>query len=342
MKALLYIIISLVLITGCKTEPKPEKSSEPVKVKLIPVSRETISIPIHSSGTIISNEELKLSFKIGGIVSKIPVKEGDRVKKGDLLASLNLAEIQAKVKQAENAYEKTKRDNERASNLYKDSVATLEQLQNSITAVNVTKADLDIAIFNLEYSRILAPEDGVILKQVVNENELIAPGYPVFLFGTKGAGWKIKAGVTDRDIVRINIGDSAKIVVDAYPTETFTGIVNQVGEFSDPLTGTYRIELSIMNNGQKLASGFIADVEISPSEKKPFFLVPIESIIGAEGNSAYVFVVTNEGHAKKIHVEVGSIFGGRVIVTNGLDSISEIVSEGVAYLKDGDRVSIIK
>ena len=342
MKALLYIFIPLVLYTGCKTEQKPEITSEPVKVKVTSVSRQTISIPIHSSGTIISNEELKLSFKIGGIVSKIPVKEGDRVKKGELLASLNLAEIEAKVKQAENAYEKTKRDNERATNLYKDSVATLEQLQNSITAVNVTKADLDIAIFNLEYSRILAPEDGIVLKQVVNENELIAPGYPVFLFGTKGAGWKIKAGVTDRDIVRISIGDSAKIVVDAYPTETFTGIVNQVGEFSDPLTGTYRIELSIINNGQKLASGFIADVEISPSAKKLYSLVPIESIIGADGNSAYVFIVTTEGYAKKIHVGVGSIFGGRVIVTNGLESISEIVSEGVAYLKDGDKVNIIK
>lgn len=342
MKALLYIIISLVLITGCKTEQKPEISSEPVKVKLVHVSRENISIPIHSSGTIISNEELKLSFKIGGIVSKIPVKEGDRVKKGELLASLNLAEIEAKVKQAENVYEKTKRDNERANNLYKDSVATLEQLQNSITAVNVTKADLDIAIFNLEYSRILAPEDGTVLKQVVNENELIAPGYPVFLFGTKGAGWKIKAGVTDRDIVRINIGDSAKVVVDAYPTETFTGIVNQVGEFSDPLTGTYRVELSIENKGQRLASGFIADVEISPSSKKLFSLVPIQSIIGADGNSAYVFVVTNEGRAKKLPIVVGSIYGGNVIVSAGLESISEIVSEGVAYLKDGDVVTIIK
>lgn len=342
MKALLYLIFTFTLIMGCSSEQKPEIRSEPVKIKLTSVSRQSISIPIHSSGTIISNEELKLSFKIGGVVSKIPVKEGDRVRKGDLLASLNLAEIEAKVKQAENAYEKTKRDNERASNLYRDSVATLEQLQNSITAVNVSKADLDIANFNLEYSRILAPEDGVVLKQVVNENELIAPGYPVFLFGTKGSGWKIKAGVTDRDIVRINIGDSAKIVVDAYPNETFTGIVNQVGEFSDPLTGTYRIELSIETKGQRLASGFIADVEIYPSVKKIFSLVPIESIIGADGNSAFVFVATNEGIARKIHVDVGSIFGGMVIVTNGLENISEIVSEGVAYLKDGDAVTIIK
>lgn len=340
-KQILFIVI-VILSAGCKTEVKKTTTSAAIKVRVTEIARETISIPVHSSGTIASSEEMKLSFKIGGVIAKISVKEGDKVRKGDLLATLNLAEVNAKVYQAKNGYEKARRDYDRAKNLYRDSVATLEQMQNSVTVLNVAKADLDIAQFNLLYSKIVAPDNGLILKQVARENELIAPGYPVFLVGITGKSWKVKTGVSDRDIVRINTGDSAIVIVDVYPGVKFSAVVSQVGEMSDPMTGTYEIELMINDTGYRFASGFVADVEIFPAKKELYSLVPVESIIGADGRAGYVYTITQSGRAKKNKVEIGTIFGTRAAITGGLKDISKIVSEGAAYLKDGEQVEIIK
>ena len=177
---------------------------------------------------------LKLSFKTGGIVASVNVKEGDRVKKGDLLAALDLSEIKANVVQAQNGYEKALRDIERVENLYRDSVATLEQKQNATTALNVAKSTLEIARFNLAHSSITAPGDGIILKQLSRRNEMVAAGYPVFFFGSSGKQWKIKANLSDRDIVRVNPGDSAVVNFDAHPEVEFCAVVDQVGGIANP------------------------------------------------------------------------------------------------------------
>ena len=107
-------------------------------------------------GKLASKEELKLSFKTGGIISEIFVDEGQTVKKGQVLAKLNLSEIQAQVNQAILGLDKAERDYRRANNLYKDSVVTLEQLQNTTTALDIAKSNVKIAEFNLQFSTIKA------------------------------------------------------------------------------------------------------------------------------------------------------------------------------------------
>ena len=88
---------------------------------------------------------MKLSFKTGGIVGKIFVREGDRVRKGDLLASLDLLEINANADQAKIAYDKAVRDYIRAENLLKEGATTLEKKQNAETAMNMAENSLEIA-----------------------------------------------------------------------------------------------------------------------------------------------------------------------------------------------------
>jgi len=124
------------------------------------VVREEISLPVRSIGIVATSEEIRLSFKTGGIIAHAYVNEGQSVKAGQLLAELNLSEITAQVNQAENGYEKALRDFTRAKNLFADSVATLEQYQNAETGLNVAKSILDAAQFNLVHSRIKAPAMG--------------------------------------------------------------------------------------------------------------------------------------------------------------------------------------
>ena len=213
------------------------------------LTAESVSIPVHTTGTLVASEELKLSFKTGGIVGKIFVREGDRVRKGDILASLDLLEINANAEQAKIAYDKAVRDFIRAENLLKEGATTLEKKQNAETAMNMAKNSLEIARFNLQHSKIEAPDNGIVMKQFVKKNELVSSGYPVFLFGTSGKYWKVKAGLSDRDMIKINPGDSAEVGFDAWPGVKFSAMVDQVGEMSNPYTGTYEAELIVMDDG---------------------------------------------------------------------------------------------
>jgi multidrug efflux system membrane fusion protein len=338
----IFMIAVILLITSCKTEVKEKTVSETLKVRVSTISREKISVPIHSTGILAASEEMKLSFKTGGIIASIFVSEGDQVNKGDMLASLNLSEIAAQVSQAQNGYEKTVRDFNRAKNLYSDSVATLEQMQNAGTTLSVAKSILQIAEFNLTHSKITAPENGVILKQFVEVNELIAPGYPVFTFGTAGKNWKVKTALSDRDIVRINPGDSAIISLDPYPGVSFRAIVTQVGESANPMTGTYDIELKLDNKNYRFASGFIAKVDLYPAVKDSFWMIPVESVVEADGPSGYAFTITDSLTVKRIMVDIAMISGSKVAISGGLEGVTEIVTEGAAYLTDGDRIEISK
>jgi multidrug efflux system membrane fusion protein len=339
-----YILLILIILCSfsCRNRNVNIKPVETGRVKVTSIKKEYISLPVHSNGILVSSEELKLSFKTGGVIGKIMVREGERVRKGTLLASLDLSEIKANYDQAKNGYEKALRDYSRAENLFTDSVTTLEQKQNAATALDVARSALEIVQFNMSHSRIQAPSDGIVLRQFSKPNELTAPGNPVFLFGCSGKFWKVKTAFSDKDIVKINIGDSATVTFDAYPGLVFKASADMVGEISAPYTGTYDVELILAANERRLASGFTASIDLYPSEKKYYFLVPVESLLQADGGSGYIYTLKENMTVEKVRINIETIIGSKVAITGIPDGITEVVSGGVAYLKNGMRVEVIR
>ena len=147
MKSFFHAFLAYALLggaAGCKTSPTEESSPPVVKVQSV-IARETeIMIPVRSSGKLTSRAESKLSFKTGGIIDRILVDEGQNVEEGQLLAQLNLEEIRSQGNQANLVLKKSERDFQRAENLYMDSVATLEQFQDSRTALEVARSNARI------------------------------------------------------------------------------------------------------------------------------------------------------------------------------------------------------
>jgi len=334
-------VVMLCVLFSCSQKTPEEATAEKTRVRVAEVHHEKLNLPVTASGIIVPAQEIKLSFKTGGIIAGIYVTEGSRVSRGEVLATLNLAEIDAQVRQVSNAYEKAVRDYNRAKNLYTDSVATLEQLQNAETAVNVSKAGLEAALFNQQHSRIIAPDNGTILKQLAETNEIIAPGYPVFLYGVSGKGWKIRSGLADRDFVRVSRGDTARVTMDAYPGESFSASISQVSEAANPQTGTYEIELDLRHTNRKLASGFVVSLEIYPGRADSCLYIPVQALVEMDGNSGYVFTVSDSMKAIKTRVNIIRIFKTSVAVSEVPGISDRIITEGAAFLSDGDPVIIV-
>ncbi|MCY7359531.1 MAG: biotin/lipoyl-binding protein, partial [Rudanella sp.] len=169
----LQLFLSLritVLIWACgskagyqkKRAATSELNETVVPVKLSPVQMVTRAEPVTASGLLSSAQEARLSFKIGGIINKLYVDEGQTVRKGQLLATLILTEINAQVSQAQLSVEKSERDMNRVKAMYADTAATLEQMQNATTGSSVARQNLTIARFNQSYAQIRSSVDGTV------------------------------------------------------------------------------------------------------------------------------------------------------------------------------------
>jgi len=336
-----WCALGLVLVTACQKDSKNGSMKQSVPVRTAAVTVHDLSEAVRTSGFLSSEAQTKLSFKTGGIVDRLYAKEGERVRKGQVLAALKLDEIRAMVEQAKNGYEKAERDFSRAQNLYEDSVATLEQVQDARTGLNVAKSNLEIAEFNLNHSRIEAPSDGRILKRLAEENELIGPGYQAFLFGTDGTAWVVKAGVIDRDAVRLNLGDSASVVFDAFPGQRFAGTIRTMAGAPDPTSGLFEVEIDVRKGPHNFINGLFADAEIFPSAKRKYRMIPFEALVEATGLVGSVYTVSKDSLARKIPVTIGFLTERTVAVEKGLENVDRVITEGSAYLDEGIPVKVI-
>ena len=334
--------LMLVLFSAACGESTDDDSPEPqpVTVRVAPVTEEVIARPIEATGSVAPADEAVLSFKTGGVIERITVDAGTRVRRGQLLATLDLREIDAGVAKAASAAEKAERDLERARRLQADSVFTLAQFQDAETAAQQARADLETARFNRRYSEIIAPADGAILSRSAEPGEMAAPGTPILTFGGTARGMVVRAGLADRDFVRVRIGDAATVRFDALPGRTFQGTVREVGGSADALTGTYTVEVAL-GGGAGLVAGMIGRLDIRPDRGERAALIPIEAMLEANRGTATVFALSSDStRAERRTISIAFIDGDRVAVTSGLEGVSAVLTDGATWLEDNSAVMV--
>nr|WP_253931576.1 efflux RND transporter periplasmic adaptor subunit [Lewinella sp. W8] len=299
-------------------------------------------IPIEVGGTIGAREEARLSFKIGGIVNRINVGEGDYVRRGTTLASLKTTEIDAQVRKAERAVDKYQRDLERTKNLYAEKAATLENVQDLETALSVATSDLEIARFNQQYARIVAPVSGRIVKQFAERGELVGPGNPVFfLIGEGQRSYVLRVGVADRNVLHLAEGDRAEVRLDAYPEAPIAATVTEIAAAADPRTGTFEVELTLDAQGKTLRNGFIGRASIFPSRQPAHYRLPLDALVEGNGQKVRIFYPDENGQAASKEVRVTSLLDQSFVVpASELAGITQVITSGAAYLQEGNALSI--
>jgi RND family efflux transporter MFP subunit len=270
------------------------------------------------------------------------VDEGAAVTSGQLLATLKPEEASSRVTQARMGHEKAQRDVARAEELHAAGVASLQLVQDARTAEEVARAGLRMARFDAQHAEIRAPADGVILARLMEENEMVSPGVPVLAFKSAAQGWIVRASVADRDVVRLRLGDAARVETNAYPGAPLAGSVTQIAAAASPATGTFDVEVAVLPGDTALFSGMAARVEIAPSGGEPVTLIPLAALALGDGDAGVVFALDAAGqHARRLEVRVAFLSGDDAALRAGLDGVDQVVTDGVAYLRDGTPVRVI-
>jgi multidrug efflux system membrane fusion protein len=341
MKSLLVIPL-VTLLAACSQQAQHEPV-RPTPVRVQSATTGPATPPIATNGIVATKDEMRLSFKVGGVIRTIHVQPGDQVKKGQRLAEIELTEVNAQVEQARQLASKAQRDLERGERLYNDQVISLEQLQDLRTQAGVQQAALRGAEFNRGYSVITAPGDGVVLGKLAEERELVPAGQAVLILGAREGGYIVRAALSDRDVMQLQLGDPAEIRMDAYPGQAVAGTLAEIARAAEQRSGMFPIEVRFDSVPVQLASGLVAKLRLHPSAARVTRLtyVPISAVVEGDGDRASVFVVDGD-KVKRRPVRVAFIAPREVALAEGLKPGERVVTDGALYLEDNERIEVVQ
>lgn len=324
------------------------------------------------TGTAVADRQAVLSFKVAGTVRAIPVRVGDRVAAGTLLARLDEADLkidlesaraglkkaQAEAKSAQANVYTTRSNYDRIQKLYENdsvSLSEFEQARGSYdTALaNLQAAESKVATENsklaaagnqLKYTGLSAPFDGVVNSIMVDENEEVTPGTPVLTINGLGK-LDIRVEVTDLYIAWIRTGMPCRITFPALDQESFPGQVTEVsyGASDSP---TYPVTVGILSEDDRLRPGMAAEVrfDFGETQEQTGLYLPPDGV-GEDPGGPFVFVIEktegDRGTLRKRVIDIGPLTGEGFLVTRGLSPGELVATAGLHLLMDGMTVRLL-
>ncbi len=310
-------------------------------------------------GTSKSGAETRLSFRINGLIVKLNAKVGDEVKKGDLLAQLDLNDLQLNYQKAESSQQgakshlqTTRSGFERVKELYQANSASLsdyEQAKNNYltaqSSYQTAKKTLELQQRQIDYAKIIAPTAGTVSAVNAQKNEFTTAGNPVIIINSDNDDIEVIVGVTENYISRISNGFEAEVVFSGIEGEQFKGMVTEVG-FSSAETATSPVVLRLLNVSERVRPGMSVEVTFSfgNTNEKSTLSVPV-SAVGQdhEGTFVYGLKQKNKGvyTAVKIIIKTGKLTDDGYEVLSGLQEGEYVATAGLRSLFDGMEVKLL-
>jgi RND family efflux transporter MFP subunit len=334
----------VLMLAACgQQDSKAAEAEAAVPVLVAPARAAPEAGDVIAYGMVRSDKEAALSFKIGGLIKTLKVDTGDRVKKGDVLAELDQREIDAQANRASTMVEKSRRDLARIQPLLAKGFVSQQRVQDAKSALDMAIADRQSVEFNRSLATIVAPSDGVVLSRHADVNEIVAAGTPVLTVSQGSSTYILKAGLSDRDVARLDVGDRAQVALDAFPDKPLDGTLRRISATSDERTGTFEIEIALGSVPPGTESGFMGEADIvSKTLDAKTVAIPASAILEGHGSTATVYTVdpaTSTAHRTRI--SIAGIDGDDILVASGLNVGAQVVSAGAPYLREGSKVKIV-
>ncbi|MFQ5822571.1 MAG: efflux RND transporter periplasmic adaptor subunit [bacterium] len=319
------------------SDNRTSQMSAAIPVQVASVKRGDISMFLLQTTTIEAERQVDIITKVAGQVVKLPAEEGVKVKKGDLLAQLDEAELQIEFLQAKVGMETDKATFERAKKMLEKNLIAEENYETTRLQYESSKASYEAARLKLEYTSVRSPIDGVVtarnieLGQRVNVNDAL---FQVADFNPLRA----KIYVPEKDMGRIFEGQQAKITIESEPGLEFSGVVKMISPVVDPTSGTAKVTIDIKDDQGKLKPGMFASVFISTETHKNTLIIPKKALV-LESEADQVYVYEN-GNAHKANLKLGFTSGDNVEVLSGLKEGDLVVTVGQEGLREGLPIRI--
>lgn len=351
----LFSLLTTFLFSCSGDKTKDAKVLPAVAATVNQVAGANSSKYVSASGKIEAENSANVSTRMMGYITSIKVKTGQKVSKGQLLATVNNTDLQAKraqteagITQAAAAYNSAKKDYDRFVVLLGQKSASQKEMDNVATQFEMAKAGLEAAkqmknevMAQFSYANITAPFSGTITNTFVKEGDMANPGMP--LVSLEG-NTKLQAivMVSESEISQIKNGMAADIMVKSID-KSFKGNVIEVSSSARNTGGQYIVKLSLENTNESILSGMFANV-VFPVEKpnvtakNTMILVPKKAIIN-QGQLNGIYTVNNDRIAILRWLRLGKTFGDQVEVLSGLSAGENYIVEAQSKLYNGAKIA---
>ncbi|WP_165731719.1 efflux RND transporter periplasmic adaptor subunit [Polaribacter sp. 20A6] len=358
MKKYIHIIAlftASLIMTSCGSEEKKATvdNTPAIKISVSKVAVNSNSPFLSVSGKIEATNSADLSTRIMGFVKKVHVNVGDKVRKGQLLISINNADLQAKkgqvnagITQAKTAFNNAEKNYNRFKNLFESKSVTQKEMDDMTANYEMAKAGLESANqmkneinAQFAYSNITAPFSGVVTSKNIESGDMANPGMPLISIETPKE-FEVIAMVPETEISQIKKGTTVSVLVKSMD-KTLTGKVTEVSTSAKNTGGQYLVKINLDKTDVPVLSGMFATVQF-PVERKvksELVLIPNEAIV-TNGQLSGVYTVSESNTAMLRWLRLGRTYGNNVEVLSGLNADESYIVSAEGKLFNGAKVSV--
>ena len=358
MKNKKYIITAIlgatILISSCGSEDKKAvvDKSPAIAVQVKTVSEDSSSPFLTVSGKIEAAKSANISTRMMGYVDKIYVNVGDKVNKGQLLMSVNnadvsaqLAQVNAGITEAEAAFTNAEKDFNRFSTLFKENSASQKELDGITANYNMAKARLESAKqmrngvnAQMGYANIRAPFNGVVTNKFISAGDMANPGMPLLEVESPGK-YQVLAMVPESEILAVKNDTEVTVQVKAL-NENVKGKVTEVSTSSKNTGGQYLVKVILDKTDAQILSGMYATVQFPVARKttSSAVMIPVQAIV-KKGQLSGIYTVSQSNTALLRWLRLGRTFGDQVEVLSGLSADEQYIVSAEGKLFNGAKIS---
>ena len=338
----LAFLIAALTLTGCKDQESiantEGSSSEPpaISVSVVEVKPVAMRDVVFLPGETEAYEDVKVAANTSGRIEWIGPREGQAVKKGDLLAKIEVSALKASLEHARAAYKLANDLCERRRRLYDNKIIAREELDQSETQLKLAAADLEQVKVRYNHGFPKSPITGIINHLYVDVGEYADLGKPIADIVNIDR-IKINVQVPELDVRYVNKGQTTPIKIDAFADRTLLGTVEFVAFKADPATKTFLVRSVIDNPDHNIRPGMIGRVAFVRRNIPDAVAAPLFAIVD-KGGERIVFV-EKDGVAESRVISLGVIEADRVQITSGLNIGDHLIVRGQTEVEDGMRVT---
>jgi membrane fusion protein, multidrug efflux system len=310
----------------------------PTPVEVVALKPSVVKEDLQAVGSLRSNESVILRPEVSGRIAAIGFKDGQVVRKGQMLVALDSTLNEAEVAQAKAEYDLALSSLKRSEDLASRKFISSSAQETAASNAQVAEARLKLAQARLSKMRILAPFDGSVGIRSVSLGDYVKDGTDLVNVEDVRV-LKVDFRLPERNFTQIRVGQPVEVIADALPGERWQGQIEAINPKIDANGRSLEIRARLENTSGQLRPGMFVRVRVIVGERADALLVPEEAIV-PQGEEFYVFKVV-DGAARRVPVKIGVRRDAMVEIVRGLAAGDQVVTAGMRLTRDGQPVRVL-
>lgn len=310
-------------------------------VTTIAAEQKDFSHYVEIQGAVRSDDLVDVTSEVAGRILSLKAKEGQQVRKGQLIAELDLEQIKKQMAELETSINLANTVYERQKRLWDQNIGSEIQYLEAQNNKERLEKSMETLEFQLTKGKVYAPISGVVEREILQSGEIAAPGMPILQI-LNTSRLKVVADVPENLLRSVKVGETVAIQFPALDLEK-KAKVTRIGATIDPANRTFTVEVNLRGANAGLKPNLLANMMIEDYAVEDAVVIPLHLIQQEVSGKDFVFVVGDEDGdkvAKKAYVQMGYTYKGEALIAEGLKGGEQLIAEGNRGLTENAVVEL--